>query len=346
MNSFRQQFDHLNGPAEQLRWLGEHRLLGVADLLAERELIPESLAQMSTTLTRKTAPVTAEQMAAESRVMTGFVEADVQALALKGCLLGFGYYPKPNQRWRADQDVLVAPESVDAARETLRSLGYRPMWEVAGGTPMDQESWLHGHGPQRRVVDLHWGLRNHPVLRGVLSFEEQWAAAIPLKGLGKGVMGQGPVHALINASMHWFDDLYDQLRPLGWLLDKDLLWRSLDESGHSKLIELACERGVAGLLAASLSMTRDVFATPIPDKVIDHLTEAGRIQPATPMITANSNPWRAYWFALRCEPGLGRKIRRVRASLFPSPAHMRQRYPEGSRLGLPGLYAKRIFRRL
>ena len=346
MKSFRQQFERLNGPAEQLRWLGEHRLLGVADLLVERELIPESLAQMSTTLKRKSAPVTAEQMASESRVMTGFVEAGVQALALKGCLLGFGYYPEPSQRWRADLDVLVAPESLDAARATLRSLDFRPMWEVAGGTPMDQESWLHGHGPERRVVDLHWGLRNHPVLRGVLSFEEQWEQAIPLEGIGPGVMGQGPIHGLINASMHWFDDLYDQPRPLGWLLDKDLLWRAMDGAQCHQLADLGCQRGVAGLLAESLAMTRDVFATPIPDDLIEQLAKTGQTQPATGMIRANRNPWRAYWFALRCEPGLGGKVRRLWASLFPPAAHMRQRYPEGSRLGLPGLYAKRILRRM
>lgn len=343
--SIRERLQALSGPAEQLRWLGEHRLLGPAGLLAERGLVPEDVAKLAKAWCTRHFPAPKAQLDEERRVLSAFVAADVPALALKGCLLAHGFYSSPEQRWRADLDVLVAPETVDQARAVLNKLGYRPMWAVAGGTPMDQESWLYGEGPGRAVVDLHWDLRNHPVLRGLFPFEEQWRSAMHLPSLGAGVKGQGAVHALISAAMHWFDDLYNQPRPLGWLLDMDLLWRSLSPDQQGALQSLASERRVAGLVAASLDMTRGAFDTSIADEVIDHLTEAGKNQPATALITVNSNPWRAYWFALRCEPGLNAKLRRLRASVFPPAAHMRQRYPDGSRLGLPSLYLKRILRR-
>ena len=346
MSSFKVRFSQLDSPREQLLWLAEHRFLGVTGLLVERGLLPAEVADMARPLAVRKGLVSAVQLDEEAQVMTGFVKAGVRALALKGCLLGHGFYPAPNQRWRADLDVLVAPDSVESARQVLGRAGYKPMWQVAGGTPMDQETWLRRADGRRQAVDLHWGLRNHPVLSGLFPFDEQWEQAIALDSLGEGVMGQGPVHALINASMHWFDDMFDQPRPLGWLLDMDLLWRSLDEPGRARLVDLACERGVAGLLAESLAMTRAVFDTQIPDAVIARLTETGRSQRATRLIKAGSNPYRAWLFALRCEPGLTGKLRRVRRSLLPPVAHMRQRYPEGSRFGLVGLYVRRVFRRM
>jgi len=346
VSSFSEQFAALGNPAERVRWLGAHRLLGPVDMLVERGLVPADIARLARPVAESKGLVSAGQLAEESRVFAGLVAGEVRALALKGCLLGHGFYPAPNQRWRADLDLLVSPDAVDGARRVLERLGYRPMWAVAGGTPMDQESWLLGEGPNRRVVDLHWGLRNHPILVGRLKFEEQWAASMELPGLAPGARGQGPVHALLNASMHWFDDLYDQRRPLAWLLDKDLLWRSLDQAGREELKRLAVERELAGLLAASLAMTRDVFDTPIQSDWLATLTEAGRTQPPTHLIRAASSPFRAYWFALCSEPGLAGKARRLRRSLFPPAAHMRQRYPEGSKFGLAGLYWRRIWRRV
>jgi len=42
------------------------------------------------------------------------------------------------------------------------------------------------------------------------------------------------------------------------------------------------------------------------------------------------------------EPGLRRKLARIKAGLFPSASYIRRLYPEGSRFGLLGLYLRRI----
>jgi GNAT superfamily N-acetyltransferase len=310
--SFRAQFQALSGPGEQLRWLREQRLLGPSALLVERGLLPTDVGQLAVAWSEQYRAVSVGQLVEERRVLSGLVSADVPALALKGCLLGHAFYLSPDQRWRADLDVLVAPVSVDAARDVLRFLGYRPMWVVAGGTPMDQESWLLGEGPDRRVVDLHWDLRNHPVLRHRLGFEEQWEAAIELPSVAPGVRGQGAAHALLSAAMHWFDELFPGRKPLGWLLDMDLLWRSLDESGQTELVRLAVDRELAGLVAECLRLTRDVFETPIDGEVLQSLEDSGKDQRPTQLIKAGRSSYRALWFALRSEPGLAGKFHRLR----------------------------------
>jgi hypothetical protein len=345
LKSFREQFEQLTDPAEQLRWLIQHRFLGVLDLLVERDLIDLAVQNLAQPLVPRRGQVSESWLVEEQRVMHGLAQAG-RCLALKGCLLAYLVYPAPDQRWRSDLDVLVAANGVDEARAALRACGYKPLTEVPGGTPIKQESWVHRFSGGRFAVDLHWAMRKHPLLRDCLTFEEQWQASVELPGLGAGIRGQAPAHALLNAALHWFDVMYAEPPPLGWLLDKDLLWRCLSDEDRNQLAALAVERGVAGLLGESLRLTRDFLGTPIPADDLENLIRAGRRQPATRLIALTKRPFSAYAYALWCEPGLGPKMHRLSESLFPPPAYLRQRFPEGSRLGLPGLYLRRWCSRL
>jgi len=346
MDRLDRQIEKAGKPADQVAWLGAHRLISVPELLVERGLLSDDIARLARSISSKWPVVSGAQLAEETRVLGAFIAGGLPALALKGCLVAALVYPARDQRWRADLDVLVAPAAVPAAREVLRSLEYQPFFDVAGGTPMHQESWKTIKSGQRYVVDLHWRLRNHPLLVDRLGFDEQWEAAVPLPAIGDGVKGQCQIHALVSACMHWFDNLYAPERPLGWLLDKDLLWRQLDSTQRDALFSLACERELAGLLGESLRITRLAFQTPVPDHYIRELVAAGRSQKPTRLIDIGRSPWRAYWFALISEQGVMGKLERLRKSLFPPPRYMRQRYPEGSAFGLAGLYWKRVWRRI
>lgn len=128
-------------------------------------------------------------------------------------LLARTIYADPAQRPRTDLDVLVPPARVEQARTALEALGYRPMYAVAGGSPLEQEAWIRSHDGRQSMVDLHWKLRNHPCLRERFDFDEQWACAVAVPGLGEGARGQAPEHALINACMHWFDSIHAERYP-------------------------------------------------------------------------------------------------------------------------------------
>ena len=151
----------------------------------------------------------------------------------------------------------------------------------------------------------------------------------------------GRSHALLNASMHYFND-YADVRPCQWLLDKDLLWQAMTEDERAQCIELASQRGLAGLLAESLCRARSQFGTPVDESVLERLAARGDGQWTTGLIEANEKRRSAYWFALRSEPGLRRKLVRVKSGLFPPASYIRRLYPEGSRFGLLGLYLRRL----
>ena len=332
--------------AEALEWLSANRLLALTDLLRDRGLIGGELAALAKPLGERRALVSEAMLAHERRVMGAFVAAGIESLALKGCLLAYGVYPDPRRRWRADLDVLIAPDSIERAREALAAQRYRPIHTTPGGTPIRQETWFRDDGEGRQYVDVHWDLRDHPLLRDCFPFAEQYRASVELPALAPGARGQGNVHALLNSVMHWYDDLYEHQQPLAWLLDNDLLWRSMDENQRRTAAQLAIDRGIAGLLADVLERTRAAFDTPISDDLLAGLTDAGRDEPATRLIAAAVSRYRSFWLALKSEPSCGARFSRLRHSLFPPAAYMRERYPGGSRLGLPGLYLRRIWKRV
>jgi len=333
-------------PAEALEWLSANRLLSLTSLLHDRGLISGELAALAKPLGDRRALVSEAMLAHERRVVGAFVEAGIEALVLKGALLAYCVYADPRQRWRADLDILVAPESMARVREVLAGMRYRPIHSVPGGTPIRQETWFLDDGATRQYVDVHWDLRDHPLLRNRFSFDEQYRASVELPALAPGARGQGHVHALLNSAMHWYDDLYEHQQPLAWLLDNDLLWRQMDADGRRKAVDLAVERGIAGLLADVLAHTRKVFQSPFADETIDELGRAGRAEPATRIIKASSSRYRSFWLALQSEPDWGARFSRLRHSMLPPAAHMRERYPVGSRFGLPGLYFRRIWKRV
>lgn len=333
-------------PAEQLRWLRLHRLIGVSELLTRRGMIPADVGGLARELARQRPSVGAAQLAEERRVFSGLVSSGIPALALKGVRFAWTIYEHPEQRPRTDIDVLVHSEAVAKARAALTALGYRPLNPVAGGTPIEQEAWIHESSGELGMVDLHWKLRNHPCLRNRLTFDEQWATAIALPDLCEGAYGQSAVHTLLNASMHWFDSIYAERNPLVWLLDKDLLWREMSVVERNTACELACERGLSGLLAESLRMARAAFDTPVEDDQIEELARASHGRTPTRLIAVRDRPTKAFLFALACENGYRNRTRRIWRWLFPPSEHMRKRFPDGSRLGLTGLYWRRVRRRI
>ena len=332
--------------ADQLRWMRRHRLMGVMDLLAKRGIMSAEARNMTQPLAKRYGRVAPRQLAMETKVVETMISGRVRALVLKGLLLAHSVYPEPEQRLRVDMDILVPPQDLQSARQLIHSIGYRPLYQSPGGTPIPQEAWVRDADGYRHMIDVHWKLRNHPCLRDRLGFDEQWQDRVPLPSLAEGACGQSAPHALLNASMHWFDNVYSLNYPLVWILDKDLLWRSMDEDERQKTIALATDRGLAGLLAESLRLARHHFETPVGEDTIATLDAAGRGRRPTRLIALQNRRMRSWLYALHCEPGLNGKWHRLRHALFPPAAYLRERYPEGSALGVAGLWGRRIKERL
>lgn len=342
---FRNELAKANGLAGQLNVLLSHRLHPYFDLLEERALISPDLARIASAHVSAVDPVPEFQVEEECRVLSQLVADRVQVLVIKGTALAAAVYRDLQRRIRSDIDILVRPDRLEHARASLSRLGYRPTWSEPSAVPLKQEQWSGNVQGRVCCVDLHWDLRNDPVFHAVFDFDELTADSIGLPVLGAGVRGLNHPHALLLSVMHWYVNAPDE-RALIWLLDSELLWNGMSRNGQEAAMKLADERGLSGLLGHHLRLCREWMAADIALKDIQSLEARGRQHRATGLIRASQSRWRLLRFDLMSEPDLRSRLVRLRQMLFPSRAYMLQSFPEGSRWGLPGLYLRRLARRL
>ena len=325
-------------PVACVRRLAEHRLLPQVPLLVERGLVPRWLAEPARRLTSDPPGYRRAEQDALDALSTGVP----RVLLLKGALLERTVYLSKGRRTRCDMDILIDWADVNVARATLDAHGFVPMFPFAGDDSLAEQAWIDPGLGTGWALDLHWRLLMHPALANILGFEELWARSIELPSLPGNVRGLAPGDALLHACMHYFGGGHrGGAVPLIWLLDVDLLWRELGSSSRLEVVTTAGERGVASLLLGTLNLAQRHFGTPVDDMDRQHLAARATYE------------WRAWLtrpfrsrvhdvaFELRSEAGWRARLRRMRSLALPSADYMRWRYPEGSRLGLPGLYLRR-----
>lgn len=330
------------GIPQQTQWLLAHRLAPLVRLLGGRGSVPnESMAAIAPFADRL-GMLPDHCLEEEVRVLSQLEPDKGSFLILKGALLAWRYYPDPRTRYRTDLDLLVERHALKEIRDALHRLGYHRGYEVAGDAPLTQEPWIHQRGGHRYLVDLHWDLRNHPALQQLFTFAELHACGESIPVGEVSVPGLGPAHALLHGVMHWFDDL-GQERPLVWLLDMDLIWRTMSEEQRRWSVDLAIEKGLAGLLAHCLAESRATFETPVDPQVLTRLRRDGGTKRITGLIRARESKWRSYWHAARSEKSWTSSLRHVRWLLIPPRDYLLARHgDEGADRTRLSLYLKRL----
>jgi hypothetical protein len=326
-------------PASWLVKLAENRLLPQTPLLVKRGLVPEWLMEPARRLASEANSVQiSEDLALQS------LGAHVgRVLLLKGALLDRTIYVANGRRTRCDTDVLIDERDLPRAREALEARGFVPMFPFAGDDSLAEQAWIYPENGTGWALDLHWRLLMHPALANVLGFEELWARSAELPSLPGNVRGLAPGDALLHACMHYFGGGHrGGAVPLIWLLDVDLLWRELGSSSRLEVVTTAGGRGIASLLLGALDFAQRHFDTPIDDMDRQQLAAYGTGEWRAWLTLPFRSRLRDLAFELRSEAGWGARLRRLRSLAFPSVGYMRWRYPDGSWLGLPGLYFQRV----
>lgn len=105
------------------------------------------------------------------RVLSGLDSAGVDALVVKGVALNLLAYGTLGLKEARDVDILIPPESIDAALAAMAALGYRriipdPMLEEARArtwiTICKESAWVHD--ASACLVELHTGLADNPTM--------------------------------------------------------------------------------------------------------------------------------------------------------------------------------------
>ncbi len=276
-------------------------------------------------------------------VVDALASGGIDPILLKGAPLAYTVYDSPGSRPRADTDLFVRRDQIEAVKKTMAGLGYVE-------PPLsDGELIFCQFAMEKRdrfgvchAFDFHWKISTQSVFAGVLTYDELAAAAAPVPALGTHARAAGPVHALLLACIHPVMHHRNVERPI-WLFDIHLLVSRQTKPELERFAALAVEKRMAAICAHQLTLTRARFHTQVPDRVMERLS-SDREGEASAVYLQPERRWH-HELASNVH-GLGRwtdRLRLLREVLFPSARYMRQAYQlDGPGVVLlPALYVHR-----
>jgi hypothetical protein len=268
------------------------------------------------------------------RIGAALHERGLSALVIKGEALARSHFDRPALRERGDIDLWVAADEFDAAAAVLEGLGWRARVAADGHWSLPERSF---DGPHGVVIDLHRRLFSQPLLARALSFEDTWRASIAFDAL----RAPCPAHALLIAVLHRIAHHADQLDRWVWLWDVHVLVEH-DPSTLALAAEQARAAGVAALLGTTLRDTQRIFATDVPDDVIEELSAHVTRERSARLLRPMGGMHRLL-FDVLSTPNWRVALTLLAETLFPRREYMQTRFGPG---WLPALHAKRWWRRL
>ncbi len=277
-----------------------------------------------------------------TRVLDALAASAIRVLIFKGAALAHLYYSAPQQRARADTDLLVAADDVPALDRTLAILGYSQQPETFGQLVSYQSHYdKEDRAGVFHALDVHWKVSNRQAFADCFSFEELWERRIAIPALGVHAATVSRVDALILALVHRAAH-HPGSRDLLWIYDLHLLAKGMTGEEVRRFADLTGSRGLDGIAREGLTLALDWYGTPAADAMMSAIDQ----QPLRP--NAPSAPRRGssqtdlLRHDLRALPSWRTRWRLVAEHVFPAPSYMRAKYGVHSSFLLPALYAWRV----
>jgi len=279
------------------------------------------------------------------KILCAFAEDGISALVIKGPALAHSAYPDPAMRPYSDIDLLVKPGEVQKARQSLERVGY-----MCKARYFERSKHLHWeevflpHRPdiERTVIELHWSLVQHYIVRRY-SLEEVFDRAVTVKSRGFPLKTLCPVDALLNNALHLSYNHNDSIR-LSWILDTSRLFKLLASPGDWADLRKSCGRWGARLaLEKSLRMARYWTGLAVPVDLSSWPGPAEWERRAFSYATEGRDSAIAD-FRLRWpgNEGTAEKLKALLYLAFPDPELIKEKYPPPREWMLPLSYLARF----
>jgi len=301
------------------------RVVALVDQRLSAQAAPDSLRSMFSSAAHDAAARSLLRESEVRRITRVLHEQGIDHLWLKGMALTAWLYPSRHLRDCADLDLLLPSHALALhAADALVAIDYQLVRRHIAGDLFVYEllAVCSRHGLE---LDLHWRLANTALYAERLSWPELRATAIDLGPAFPGALGLSPIHAFLNACMHWASNrLLRQSGRLHWLYDLHLLVQHFDSQAWREVVALASSRRLASTCLGALSECNEVFATPVPTEVRRLLAGCARSQWLRP---AYLQHWGYFQFAnLRELPDYRARWRWLQQMLVGSAEHRRERY--------------------
>jgi len=280
-----------------------------------------------------------------------FRDSGVRALILRGPALAWSVYPDPALRPASDIDLLVHPEQVPLARETLKGLGYRCLsqrFEVAADF-FREEDFIHRDNPRGHLpVDLHWTQWElHPFFesRRGSGVESLFSRAVKITLSNAEYETLHPLDALVQSAIH-LALVHRQEMRLIWIQDIALLCRQLEgPDDWEELKKRSVDWRARRATESSLKMAEHWSGLEIPEAMGDF---SHWPRPAKDELVIWSTMTKYDWTSLLLKRSMARPfkvkamIRSLLHLLFPPADIVRQCYPPSREWLLPLSYGRRL----
>lgn len=271
-----------------------------------------------------------------------FDQAEIPVVVIKGACFALTIYADASLRPMGDLDLLVPRQKLSEAVQIAKSSGY--MESIPEASPglndlLNHAVFMQKGGGQSMPLELHKSLVADRSFTYAVPVEWFWSQTEPLDGAAqsrfRNLRMLTPTAQVLYASAHAMLQHGGRKAPLRWYCDLDRLVRYYDRRiDWGLLLSQARVFEWNSAVEAALSQTRAFFDTPIPDHVLDSLSESPdrhrklvgllQKQPATRVLEENQKLAGLTWYG---------RLRLVMALVAPSPAYMRWRY----QLRAPGL---------
>lgn len=279
------------------------------------------------------------------------VERGIRFLVFKGAALAYLVYDQPWHRTRNDTDILIEALDRDKVFELLQCQGFHAHIQIPGSHVMGACSFSKSDAfGMTHTIDVHWRLNNNWRLSTVADFDDLWMDRMPIPGMPLGTFTCSFEWALIISAIHrlahakhiaYEDAGFRRLESdfTLWIYDVHLIAKTLTAKGWCRLGQVAVDRGVAGIVLASLARSEALFETPVPSDFkqrLDGLAQGMEFEDFSRRFGSLSQN-------LDALPTLRDKCQFLWQQCFPGSGYMHGRYGKGL---LPWLYGKRLFKGL
>jgi len=262
------------------------------------------------------------------------------ALIMKGTALAYSIYPAPELRPRSDTDLLIDRGEIDRVRRALIAMGFDETPTSGDEFGVRQHSFSRrDRFGVRHIYDVHLDIANNAVVSDALRYDELRTRAVALTAISPHAFGPCNADALLHACIHRVVHHHDSDR-LIWLYDIHLLRERMTDDEHRQFWELAAQRKVTAICAASVEAANLAFGgAALPSGL---RTEAD--EPSSAFLDRHRRYSAVIAGDLAALPGWRARLKRLRQLAFPPPSFMMQSFGAPSRALLPLLYVYRGLR--
>ncbi len=259
-------------------------------------------------------------------------------VVLKGGALAFTLYPNPALRPLGDLDILIRPDHLDLAEQSLREIGFqRDTIEVSEGFAEFNIHHLHLRRgtPRPLILEVHHRLRGSPADWYSVPLDWFWSQIEPYtipnsQGGVTTALTFNPTANLLYLSSHLMLFHGEVRSQLIWFYDLHLIlevWR--DRIDWNLLVKQARDFEWAPAVSAALKGIQKRFGSQVPSGVIEEL-DAFKQDRAAAWVKMRTNKFFldqavGRWMVFQSKDWRGR-FKVLRAFLFPSRDYIFSRH--------------------